>query len=104
MKNVVEDYLKLLIVRCRHRAMVFTSLPYAKEQDHVLGRVEVLRDLYQRTPGLNSGVLLIHLKGSQPNSSQVQATVNAESIRGFEVSADGSSVNEIRLNTGNLAP
>lgn len=103
MKNVAEDYLKLLVVRCQYRAMIFTSLPYSGEQDHVLNRVEVLRSLYQRTPGLNSGVLLIHLKGSQPNSTQVRALVNAESIRGFEVAADGLSVQEIHLTASGVA-
>lgn len=103
MKNVVEDYLKLLVVRCQYRAMIFTSLPYVWEEDHVLSRVEVLRSLYQRTPGLRSGVLLVHLKGSQPKSSQVQALVNAESIRGFEVSADGSTAQEIHLQATNVA-
>lgn len=97
MKNVVEDYLKLLVLRCQYRVMIFTSLPYANEDDHVLNRIEVLRALYQRTPSLNSGVLLVHLAGSQPISSQVQALINDQSIRGFEVSADGLSVKEINL-------
>lgn len=95
MKNVVQDYIKLLVVRCQFRVMIFTSLPYRGEIDHVLNRVEVLRSLYQRTPELNSGVLLVHLNGSQPVSSQVQALVNKESIRGFVVSANGFSVQEI---------
>lgn len=103
MKNVVEDYLKLLVLRCQYRVMIFTSLPYANEDDHVLNRIEVLRALYQRTPSLNSGVLLVHLAGSQPISSQVQALINDQSIRGFEVSADGLSVKEINLTPSNVS-
>lgn len=95
MKNVVEDYLKLLVIRCQFRVMVFTSLPYSNEDNHVYKRVEVLRSLYQRATDVNSGLLLVHLSGSQPNSSQVQALVNADSIRGFEISTDGLSFHEI---------
>ena len=97
MKNVVEDYLKLLIIRCQYRVMIFTSLPYANEVEHVLKRVELLRSLYQRTAGLSSGVLLDHLCGSQQTSSQVQALESEESIRGFEISADGLSSKEIDI-------
>ena len=95
MKNVAADYLKLLVTRCERRAMVFTSLPYAGERDHVFRRVQILRELYQRTPGLKSGALLVHLDGSQPVSSQVRAKVDPDSIRGFEISDDGSHVVEL---------
>lgn len=101
MKNVVEDYLKLLVVRCQYRVMVFTSLPFSGEIDHVQKRVETLRELYVRSSSITSGVLLVHLSGSQPVSSQVRASVNATSIRGFEVSIDGSSVNEVRVSGAN---
>ena len=97
MKNVVEDYIKLMIVRAQYRIMIFTSLPYAHETDHVRNRVEVLRCLYERTPGLESGVLLVHIAGTQPRSNQVQAVVGQESIRGFEISADGRTAIEISL-------
>jgi hypothetical protein len=95
MKNVVEDYLKLLLVNVSHRIMVFTSLPYAKEENHIESRVETLRDIYQKTTGVSGGALLIHLAGFQPKSTQVQAQVSADAIRGFVVSSDGKSVAEI---------
>lgn len=101
MKNVVEDYLKLLIVSCQYRVMIFTSLPYSGEKDHVSNRVETLRELYARAPGLTSGVLLVHLYGTQPISSQVRVSVSGTSIRGFEVSSDGLLVNEIKICTKN---
>jgi len=95
MKNVVEDYLKLFLVNALHRVMVFTSLPYTKEEDHVESRVETLRVIYQRTTGASGGALLIHLAGHQPKSTQVQAQVSATSIRGFIISSDGKSVAEL---------
>jgi hypothetical protein len=44
-------------------------------------------------------VLLVHLLGSQPISSQVQALVTEQSIQGFEVSAEGLSAQEINSTT-----
>lgn len=99
MKNVVEDYLKLLMIHCRYRVMIFTSLPYANELNHVDNRVETLRELYVRTSGVRSGMLLVHLAGTQPRSTQVQVSVTASSFRGFIVSEDGSTVQEIELST-----
>lgn len=95
MKNVVEDYLKLLVVRAKYRVMIFTSLPYANEVDHVENRVEMLRDLYSRAADLDSGVLLIHLNGSQPRSTQVQVSLASGSMRGFVVPSDGLVVEEL---------
>ncbi|MDP1904997.1 MAG: hypothetical protein Q8M09_12235 [Pseudomonadota bacterium] len=96
MKNVVEDYLKLLMVRAKYRVMVFTSLPYANEDNHIDARVETLRDLYACSPGITDGVLLLHLAGNQPKSTQVQAQVNADAIRGFIITSDGKSAVEIK--------
>ncbi|WP_143195571.1 hypothetical protein [Archangium sp. Cb G35] len=95
MKNVVEDYLKLLIVQAEHRVMIFTSLPYAGENEHVLNRVEVLRDLYSRASGVTTGMLLFHLAGSQPHSTQVQVSVATGTIRGFVISPDGCVAEEL---------
>lgn len=72
-----------------------TSLPYAKEENHIESRVETLREICQRTTGISGGALLIHLAGSQPKSTQVQPQVSADAIWGFIVSSDGKSVAEI---------
>lgn len=95
MKNVVEDYLKLLITRCDARVMIFTSLPYKGELKHVEKRVETLRELYASVAGLDTGALLIHLDGAQIRSSQVQTIISAQSIRGFIVASDGKKATEI---------
>jgi hypothetical protein len=103
MKNVVEDYAKLLLMRARYRVMIFTSLPYTKEQDHVENRVETLRDLYCRAHGLTSGVLLVHLEGTQPRSTQVQASFGNGKARGFLISEDGLSVEDLGANQSEIA-
>ena len=95
MKNVVEDYVKLLVLQAEFRVMIFTSLPYRHEQDHLRNRVDTLRQLYLRTPGAASGVLLIHLQGAQVRSTQVQASTAPHHIRGFVISDDGTAVHEL---------
>lgn len=91
MKNVVEDYLKLLLIQSRYKVMIFTSLPYAKEAHHVAKRVETLRELYKRTPGLTSGMLLVHIEGRRTNSTQVQVSVKERTLSGYVISNDGLS-------------
>lgn len=103
MKNVVEDYVKLLLMRATYRIMIFTSLPYSKEQDHVANRVETLRGLYCRAPDLMSGVLLVHLEGSQPRSTQVQASFGTGKARGFVISEDGLSIKQLGTNQSETA-
>ena len=53
MKNVVEDFLKLLMIRSKYRVMVFTSLPYSNEKNSIVNRLDTLRTLYSRTPGIS---------------------------------------------------
>ena len=89
-KNVVEDYLKLLLINSKYKIMVFTSLPYTNEEDHVEKRIDNLKDLYLKVCRNKQGILLIHLPGSQPNSNQVQASVHE--ITGYIISGDGKTV------------
>lgn len=49
-----------------------------------------------RSGGLSSGVLIVHVEGRQPRSTQVRGTVNPGAIRGFVGSGDGHSVSELR--------
>lgn len=97
MKNVVEDFLKLLLVRARYRVLIFTSLPYKVEleRDHVIARVNTLRSIYDTAIDQHEGMLLIHLAGTQPRSKQVQAVANTEALRGFVFGSEAGSVREI---------
>ncbi|MNJ28865.1 hypothetical protein D3C77_234160 [compost metagenome] len=95
MKNVAEDFIKLLLIQCEHRVMIFTSLPYTGEINHIEKRAKILQTLYQRTPGLSSGVLLIHIEGRQVNSTQVQAIISENTFTGFLIAKDGRSITRI---------
>ncbi len=96
MKNAAEDFLKLLLVSCSRRVMIMTSLVASKETKHVEARVEILRQMYAHFPHLNSGGLIVHLNGTQPKSSQVQAMTHPEAIRGFVISASGDEAIELK--------
>lgn len=100
MRNAVEDFLKLLLISARRRVMIMTSLPYKREEEHVVERIEILRKLYVHFPSVDSGALIVHLEGWQPTSTQVRAKVSAESIRGFLISRDGKSVEELPPTNG----
>ncbi|RUR67519.1 hypothetical protein EJP67_10680 [Variovorax guangxiensis] len=96
MKNVGEDFVKLLLVRADRRVMIMTSLPYAHEaEEHVERRVESLRQLYGHFPTLSSGVLVVHIEGGQPKSTQVQVKIGESTIRGFLIPENGKSVHEL---------
>lgn len=95
MKNVAEDFIKLLLIQCQYRVMIFTSLPYTNEANHIEKRTKTLQKLYQRTPGLSSGVLLVHIAGRRIHSTQVQAIVSEDTLTGFLIAEDGRSITQI---------
>lgn len=92
-KNVVEDYVKLLLVNAKYKIMIFTSLPYANENNHVANRVANLREIYLKVCPSEQGVLLVHLPGAQPSSTQVQACVDG--LSGYIISGNGEHVGQI---------
>lgn len=97
MKNAVEDFTKLMIVKSKYKIFFFTSLPYQSETDHIIKRVARLADLCVKIGHTPEGVLVIHFEGSQPSSTQVQATVSTSTIRGFFISPDGGHYGEIMV-------
>lgn len=100
MRNVIEDYLKLLFIRCKYRVMIFTSLPYVVESgDYVKSRANTMREIYSLTDGVTGGALLIHLAGAnnRGTSAQVKVTILPGTIRGFVISEDGSTIDEIPI-------
>ncbi|MCE9685133.1 hypothetical protein LZP73_02760 [Shewanella sp. AS16] len=92
-KNVVEDFVKLLLVNAKYKIMIFTSLPFAGERNHVSNRVGNLREIYLKVCQNDQGVLLVHLPGTQTSSTQVQASVHG--ISGFIISGNGEHVGQI---------
>lgn len=92
-KNVVEDYVKLLLVNSKYKIMIFTSLPYDGEENHVANRVDNLRVVYEKVCHNEQGVLLVHLPGGKQDSGKVQASI--QGITGYIISGDGKTVEKI---------
>lgn len=92
MKNVVEDFCKLLLIQSQYKILVFTSLKYTHESetDYILNRVKTLKEIYEKSCPADDdlGVLLIHIKGSQPYSTQVHVEINENSIKGFVIASN----------------
>ncbi|MHB8136640.1 MAG: hypothetical protein ACYDH1_20705 [Anaerolineaceae bacterium] len=97
MKNVIQDFIKLLSITSQHKVMVYTSLPYSQEVDHIINRANTLKEIYSRFQPNEAEILLVHLLGTQPISSQVQAVVDAGSISGFYIASHGSQCVEIKI-------
>ena len=59
-KNVFEDFAKLLTIQSEYKVLIFTSLPYAKENNHLEKRICEINSIYKNA-GSPGDILLIHL-------------------------------------------
>ena len=96
-KNVVYDYVKLLLVNAKYKIMIFTSLPYAKENNHVANRVKNLRDIYLKVCPNDQGVLLIHLPGKKSRNKSKQVQAHIHGLSGYIISGDGKHFGQIEI-------
>ncbi|MCG2739113.1 MAG: hypothetical protein L6300_02610 [Syntrophaceae bacterium] len=97
MKNVIQDFIKLLSITSKHKVMVFTSLPYSDEKNHITNRANTLKEIYSRFQPNEAEILLVHLIGTKPVSTQVQAVVNENSVSGFYIASRGIQCIEIKI-------
>jgi len=100
MKNVVEDFMKLLLVTSHYKVLFFTSLPYVQEQNQVENRVKILHSLFCKAQPVTNGLLLVHLNGTRPEAGagQVKVTIeNNNDVRGFYISETGGQCFEIAI-------
>ena len=98
-KNVIEDYLKLLLIKSKSKIMVFTSLPYKKEEKHIYNRVSIMNELYQRTKKItDAGMLLIHIEGYQDSyGNQVKLSTEKNNFQGFYLCPTSSNYYELKV-------
>ena len=97
MKNVIQDFIKLLSITSKHKVMVFTSLPYSGEKNHITNRANTLKEIYSRFQSNEAEILLVHLIGAKPVSTQVRAVVNQNSVSGFYLASRGIQCIEIKI-------
>ncbi|MBI5993066.1 hypothetical protein ACV30Q_15315 [Clostridium perfringens] len=61
-RNVVKDFLKLIIGNSRYKVMIMAISAYKDEVDYIKNRLEVLSELYERSE-CNSDILIIAIEG-----------------------------------------
>lgn len=84
-RNVLEDFAKLLVIQSEYKILIFTSIPYAKEQNHLGNRVSEI-DLVYKNSGCSESVLLIHLQSSAQKTAKGHPTNPKVSLRREEMS------------------
>ena len=93
MKNVAEDFCKLLLIQSTYKVMVFSSLPYADEKNnkHIENRVKTLAKLYEMSaqPSSREEILLVHLFGIKETNKQVQTSISNKDVAGFLIDVNG---------------
>ncbi|MDQ2822276.1 MAG: hypothetical protein M3Y65_18145 [Pseudomonadota bacterium] len=73
MRNVLEDFSKLLVIKSEYKALIFTSLPYAAEEGHINNRLREIEAMYSNA-GHPGNILLIHLRGSSQKTRKGDPT------------------------------
>lgn|GEM_PF-2035583 len=89
--NVLEDFAKLLLIKSEYKILIFTSLPYSIEQNHIQDRVYEIYSAFQDV-GHDTDILLIHLEAipKKTNGNPTNPTINLkqEAISAFLLSVD----------------
>ena len=69
LKNVIEDFIKLLLLKCKYKVMIFSSVQLKDENEYLTNRVKTLLEVKNNTDSSNEEILLIHLLGSMHKSN-----------------------------------
>ena len=88
LKNVIEDFIKLLLIKSKYKILVFSSVPLKDEEEYLLNRVNTLKEVKESSDSSNEDILLIHLfgkahKSSSGNPRQIKVNLISSGIKGF---------------------
>lgn len=72
-RNVLEDFAKLLVIESEYKILIFTSLPYAAEENYVSNRLKEISAVYGDA-GHPGNILLIHLRSWPQKTSRGHPT------------------------------
>jgi hypothetical protein len=73
MRNVLEDFAKLLVINSEYKVLIFTSLPYAAELNYMDKRLDEIGMIYSDA-GHPGNILLIHLQSSPQKTERGNPT------------------------------
>lgn len=85
--NVFEDFAKLLVIQSQYKVLIFTSLPYKNEDNHIKSRVQELYKYYELSQ-CKENILLVHLEAEPQKTKNNQQTnpkihTKSENISGY---------------------
>ncbi|MDK0618477.1 hypothetical protein P5F24_11145 [Clostridium perfringens] len=61
-RNVVKDFLKLMIGNSKYKVMIMAVSPYKEEHNYIENRLKVLEELYKKSE-CNSDILILTIEG-----------------------------------------
>jgi hypothetical protein len=85
-RNVLEDFAKLLVIQSEYKILIFTSLPYVNEKNHLENRVREI-DLVYRSAGSPGDILLVHLQSEAQKTAKGHPTNPKVSLKQDGISA-----------------
>ncbi|UUY07355.1 hypothetical protein LRS11_16200 [Pseudomonas sp. J452] len=85
-RNVFEDFAKLLVIQSEYKVLIFTSLPYYKENDHLEKRICEINSIYKNA-GCPGDILLIHLHATSQKTPNGHPTNPKVSLKRDTMSA-----------------
>lgn len=83
-KNVLEDYLKLLIGKSEYKIMIMGLSPKRKETNYIENRIEIMKEIYEKSE-CESSILLVVIEGSNKdeNGQTIQIKLDTSKIHAF---------------------
>ena len=93
-RNVFEDFAKLLVIRSDYKMMIFASIPYAGEHEHVQCWVDEMNAMYCAS-GCTEDMLLVRLhatpqKTANGNPTNPKISLDPSAFSGYILSAKGA--------------
>jgi len=97
LKNVVEDFVKLLLLKSKYKVLIFSSVPLKDEDEYLKNRVSTLMEVKKNTDSSDEEILLIHLLGNKHktdggNPRQINVSLKSCGIKGFLLKANNDIV------------
>jgi len=88
LRNVIEDFIKLLLIKSKYKVMIFSSVPLKDEKEYLNNRVKTLMEVKNNSDSSDEEILLIHLfgnthKSERGNSRQINVSLKSTEIQGF---------------------
>ena len=88
LENVIEDFVKLLLLKSKYKVLIFSSVPLKDEEEYLNNRLRSLMKVKSNSDSSDEEILLIHLfgnmhKSESGNPRQINVSLKSSGIEGF---------------------